>query len=110
MRSLSAALIVILLGAVPASAAIRISDSRYENGTLIVAGQARPNQEVALDGKYTTKADGNGHFEFKVKYRPPTCMPDITAGGDSYSAVVTNCLLDEATASDRALKADSTTQ
>jgi hypothetical protein len=110
MRTLCAALIVVLLGALPASAAIRITDSRYENGTLVIAGQTRPNQQVTLDGKYTTKADGTGHFEFKVPYRPPTCMPDISAGEDSYSAIVTNCLLSEAASSERALKDGTATR
>ena len=111
MRMLCAALTVALLGAAPASAAIRINDSRFENGTLTITGQTRPNEQVTLDGKYTTKADGGGHFEFKVPYRPPTCMPEITSGEDSYEPVVTNCLLDDAAASsDRTAKSGATTQ
>jgi hypothetical protein len=109
MRSLCAALIAaLLLGTAPASATIRITDSRYENGTLVVRGQTQPNQQVTLDGKYKTKADGAGRFEFSEPYKPPTCMSDITAGEDSYSAIITNCLLGDAAAlSDPALNINS---
>lgn len=100
MRSLCAALaVILLLGVAPASAAIRITDSRYENGVLILTGQTRPNQKVTLDSKYTTKSDATGRFAFSVKYRPPTCMSDIASGEDSYSAIITNCLLGDAAAS-----------
>jgi hypothetical protein len=100
MRSLLAAFFaVLLMQTAPASAAIRIVDSAYENGTLTVTGEVRPNEPVSLDGKYNTKADGAGHFEFHVQYKPDTCMTTIATGVDSYSAVVTGCLLSDAAAS-----------
>jgi hypothetical protein len=99
MKSLQAVLVaIVLLGTGPASASIRITDARYENGVLIVGGQATPNQDVTLDGKYNTKANGGGHFEFRESYRPSTCMSNITAGEDSYSTIITNCLLNDAAA------------
>jgi hypothetical protein len=99
MKSLPAVLVAILLLATgSASASIRITDARYENGMLIVGGQATPNQAVTLDGKYSTKANGGGHFEFRESYRPSTCMSNITAGEDSYSTIITNCLLNDAAA------------
>jgi hypothetical protein len=99
MRSLPAAFgILLLLGAAPARASIRIDDASYENGKLTVTGQATPNQAVMLDGKYKTKSDGGGHFEFHESYKPQSCMSDITAGDDSYSTIITNCLLDDAAA------------
>jgi hypothetical protein len=55
-----------LLFAATANAAIRIAGSRYDNGTLIVSGMARPNQPVTLDGKYKTTSDSGGRFEFRV--------------------------------------------
>lgn len=98
MRSLYAAFLAMMLfGTTCADAAIRIAESRYEDGVLIVSGQTRPDQSVTLDGKYKTKADGGGHFEFRVdKYKPRYCMSDITAGDDSYSAVIAGCLLSDA--------------
>jgi hypothetical protein len=98
MRSLYAApLAVLLFGTTCADAAIRITASRYEDGVLTVSGQVTPDQQVTLDNKYKTKADGGGHFEFHVKaYKPPTCMSDITAGEDSYSAVIAGCFLSDA--------------
>jgi hypothetical protein len=105
MRSLVAAVTISLMLIGPAAAAIRILDSVYADNTLIVTGQTRPGQQISLDGKFTTKADSGGHFEFRVKYKPPTCMSNITAGEDSYSAVITNCLLGDATALDHAAAA-----
>jgi hypothetical protein len=103
MRSLSLTTLAMLLaGLTAANAAIRIADSRYEDGVLIVTGQTRPDQKVTLDGKYKTKADGGGHFEFHVKnYKPRFCMSDITAGEDTYSAVIAGCLLSDAAANYR---------
>jgi hypothetical protein len=102
MRLLCAAALVIafaaLLGARPATAAIRITDSIYQSGTLIVAGQVQPHKKVILDGKYVTQADDGGRFEFKEPYKPETCMSSITTDEDSYSAVITNCLLGDAAA------------
>jgi hypothetical protein len=95
---LTAFAILLLLGAAPGRASIRIDEARYENGKLTVTGQAAPNQPVTLDGKYSTKADGGGHFEFRAAYRPSTCMANLTAGDDSYSAIVIGCLLDDAAA------------
>jgi hypothetical protein len=100
MRPLLAAAVIaaLLAETFPASAAIRITASRYENGQLIIEGQTSPNAKVTLDGKYHTKADGGGRFKFRERYKPLTCMSSITAGEDSYSTIVTNCLLDDAAA------------
>jgi hypothetical protein len=57
----------------------------------MVSGDTAPGRAVTLDGKDKTKADGEGHFEFDVKYKPPTCMSDIRAGDDVYSAVIAGC-------------------
>jgi hypothetical protein len=99
MRSLVALTAVVLLyGAASAQASIRIDDARFEKGQLTVTGQVAPNESVTLDGKFSTKADASGHFRFHSAYRPSTCMANLTAGDDSYSAVVTGCLLDDAAA------------
>jgi hypothetical protein len=96
---LAAAVIAVLLAeTLPASATIRITASRYENGQLIIEGQTTPNAKVTLDGKYHTTADGGGRFKFREPYKPVTCMSNITAGEDAYSTIVTNCLLDDAAA------------
>ena len=89
---------VLLLGVNPASAAIRIVDSIYTDDVLLVTGQARPNTQVTLDGKYVTTSDSGGHFKFREHYKPQTCMSSITTDEDSYSAVITNCLLSDAEA------------
>jgi hypothetical protein len=90
MRLLCA--ILILLSAVTtASAEIRINESRYVDGKLLVAGDTRPDSTVTLDNKFKTKSDGEGHFKFSVGYKPPLCMSDISANGDVYSAVIAGC-------------------
>jgi hypothetical protein len=87
---------VSVLGAGPAAASIRITDSHYANGVLIVGGQVEPNQRVTLDRKYNTKSDADGHFEFRESYKPDTCMSDVTAGTDSYSTLIEGCLMSDA--------------
>ena len=98
MRSLAAIAVVLLLGAGSARASIRIDDARLESGQLTLSGQAAPGQSITVDGKFSTKADAGGHFQFQANYKPPTCMVSLTAGDDSYSAIVTGCLLDDAAA------------
>lgn len=99
MRSLlAAAFALVVLEASPAWAAIRIIDSNYENGVTTVTGQTKPHQTVTLDEKYTTTSDGGGHFEFHVKEKPVTCMSNIVAGDDNYSALLTGCLASDAAA------------
>ena len=90
--------VVLLLGVNPASASIRIIDSIYADDVLLVTGQARPNTRVTLDGQYVTMSNGAGRFEFREHYKPRTCMSSITTDEDSYSAVITNCLLSDAEA------------
>jgi hypothetical protein len=91
MRWLGAALILII-GVGTASADIRIDESRYVNGELIVAGKTAPGRTVVLDKKYKTESDGEGRFKFSIaKYKPADCMSDIAAGPDVYSAVIAGC-------------------
>jgi hypothetical protein len=88
MRLLCAALIL-LSAASAASADIRVAAFRSEGGKLIIAGETHPGRTVTLDNKY--KSDGEGHFRFSVMYKPPTCMSDLRAGEDVYSAVIAGC-------------------
>jgi hypothetical protein len=91
MRWLCAALIL-FAGVTAASADIRIDESRYVNGQLIITGETDPDRVVTLDRKYTTKSDGEGRFKFSVKkYKPADCMSDIRSGSDLYSAVIAGC-------------------
>lgn len=91
MRLLTATLLLIA-GVNAAAADIRINESRYVDGQVIVTGQTAPLHAVSLDNKYKTRSDGDGLFKFVVKYKPPTCMSDIRAGGEVYSAVISGCL------------------
>lgn len=91
MRWLCAALIL-LTTAGAAAADIRIDESRYVDGKLIISGETGPGRTVTLDKKYKTKSDGDGHFSFTVsKYKPADCMSDIRSGDDLYSAVIAGC-------------------
>ncbi|HEU4662143.1 MAG TPA: hypothetical protein VFS63_15940 [Pseudolabrys sp.] len=85
--------ILLVFGVSAASAEIRISVSRYENGRLTVEGTTDPNEAVTLDNKYKTKSDSAGRFTFHLNYKPDLCMTDINAGTDVYSAVIAGCFL-----------------
>lgn len=91
MRWLAAAF-VLLAGTAAAQADIRINESRFVDGNVIINGETAPNRTVTLDNKYTTKSDGGGYFTFTEHYKPFTCMSDIRSGGDIYSAVISGCL------------------
>ncbi len=91
MRWLAAAL-VLLAGTAAAQADIRINESRFVDGNVIINGETAPNRTVTLDNKYTTKSDGGGYFNFTVRYKPFTCMSDIRSATDIYSAVISGCL------------------
>ena len=91
MRWLAAfALLMVCLA--PARADIRVNESRYVDGTLTVTGETSPGRAVTLDNKYKTVSDSAGRFIFTLRYKPPTCMSDIRAGEDVYSAVIAGCL------------------
>ncbi len=92
MRLLTAALLLLLAGVSTASADIRIKESRYVDGKLIIAGVTAPDVTVTLDRKYNTKSDADGDFKFTEHYKPFTCMSDIRSGASSYSAVISGCL------------------
>ena len=91
MRWPAAALVLAALTGA-ARADIRINESRYVDGKLVVSGETAPNRAVTLDNKYTTKSDGGGYFSFTERYKPFTCMSDIRSGSDIYSAVISGCL------------------
>jgi hypothetical protein len=91
MRLLAACLLL-LAGVSTAMAGIRINQSRYEDGKLIIAGVTTPDSTVTLDDKYKTKSDADGDFKFTEHYKPFTCMSDISDGTATYSAVIAGCL------------------
>ena len=91
MRFLTACLLL-LAGVSTAAADIRIDQSRYEDGKLIIAGVTKPDSTVTLDNKYKTKSDADGDFKFTEHYKPFTCMSDIRSGAADYSAVIAGCL------------------
>jgi len=91
MRALAAALLyVAAVGA--AQADIRITESRFVDGNVVIAGVTAPDRTVTLDNKFTTKSDAGGYFKFSAHEKPFTCMSDIRSGGDIYSAVISGCL------------------
>jgi hypothetical protein len=91
MRWLAAAL-VLFAGIGVARADIRIDESRYVDGKLIISGETAPNRVVTLDDKYTTKSDGGGYFTFTEHYKPFSCMSDVRDGDDVHFAAIVGCL------------------
>lgn len=87
-----ASIFLLLAGLGVARADIRIEESRYADGKLIVAGVTAPGRAVTLDGKFETHSDRVGNFVFQVEHKPASCMSDIRAGEEVYSAVIAGCL------------------
>lgn len=74
-----------------AAADIRIRESRFKDGMLIVRGQTEPGRQVTLQGTFSTTANKYGRFTFSVPYTPVDCFADIRSGSDRYSAVIADC-------------------
>jgi hypothetical protein len=57
--------LLLLLGGITAVAGdIRIDESRYFDGKLIIAGETELDRAVILDNKYKIKSDASGHFTY----------------------------------------------
>jgi len=91
MRWFAAALVFFAITSA-ARADIRINESRFVDGNVVISGETEPNRTVTLDDKYKTKSDGGGYFKFTAHEKPFTCMSDIRSGSDIYSAVISGCL------------------
>lgn len=91
MRTLAAAFVLIAATGA-ARADIRINESRFVDGNVIISGETEPHRTVTLDNKFTTTSDGGGYFNFTAHEKPFTCMSDIRSGSDIYSAVISGCL------------------
>lgn len=48
---------------------------------------------VTLDRRYSTTADRDGEFEFRLRYLPNDCVVDIRAGRDTHPVTIKNCFL-----------------
>ncbi len=92
MRALMSALLFLAAIASAARAEIRIDESRYVDGKLVIRGETAPRRTVTLDDRFTTTSDADGTFAFSVNEKPFTCMSEIRAGNDVYSAVIAGCL------------------
>ena len=86
---LSVAAVLLMTSA--AAAEIRIRQSLFKDGMLIIRGETEPGRVVTLERKFRTKANRYGRFTFRVPYKPAYCVADIRSGRDIYSAVITNC-------------------
>lgn len=71
---------------------IQIWDARIEGGDLRISGSVRRSGvTVILDEDISVLSDRRGRFEFRLPYRPATCIAVIKAGEDEREAVVANC-------------------
>jgi hypothetical protein len=86
-----AVVFILLYGVTAALADIQIEESRYVHGKTIIAGETAPDLTITLDNKYKTKSNDEGDFKFSVKYKPTTCMSDIKAGDEVYTAAIAGC-------------------
>ncbi|WP_342150827.1 collagen-like protein [Methylorubrum sp. SB2] len=71
---------------------IQVWDARIEGGDLRISGSIRKSgQTVILDDDISVLSDKRGRFEFRLPYRPATCVALLKSGEDEREAVVANC-------------------
>ena len=71
---------------------IQIWDARIEGGDLRMSGSVgKSGVTVILDDDISVLSDRRGRFEFRLPYRPATCVAMIKAGENEREAVVANC-------------------
>lgn len=76
----------------PSVQPIQVWDARIEGGDLRISGSVRKSGvTVILDDDISVLSDRRGRFEFRLPYRPATCVAIIKAGEDEREAVVANC-------------------
>lgn len=76
----------------PAAARIQVEAARITGGELWILGSTdEPEAEMTLDGKFPTKADKRGNFEFRVIYHPATCIATLRTPQDERKVVVGEC-------------------
>lgn len=76
----------------PPSQPIQIWDARIEGGDLRISGSVRKSgATVILDDDISVLSDRRGRFEFRLPYRPATCVAVVKAGEDEREAVIANC-------------------
>jgi hypothetical protein len=74
------------------SKSFAVRKAAIENGALIIAGTTtKPRKIVRLDGKYTTRSNRHGSFQFKKRYLPDDCIVHVKSGRKSVTALVQNC-------------------
>lgn len=71
---------------------IQVWDARIEGGDLRISGSIRRSgQTVILDDDISVLSDRRGRFEFRLPYRPATCVAVLKSGEDEREAVIANC-------------------
>jgi len=71
---------------------IQIWDARIEGGDLRMSGSVgKSGVTVILDDDISVLSDRRGRFEFRLPYRPATCIAMVKAGENEREAVVANC-------------------
>lgn len=71
---------------------IQVWDARIEGGDLRISGSIRKSgQTVTLDDDISVLSDKRGRFEFRLPYRPATCIAVLKSGEDEREAVIAHC-------------------
>lgn len=92
LNSLFAGLVT-MFAAMPAFAAISVTDAKIAGGRLIVTGTSDFGEQVLLDGYYTAEVT-NKAFAFSVIYVPASCVVSLGAPGTTtpyIRAAIANC-------------------
>ena len=86
------AVVMVVSGALPASAHIGIRGAEMLAGVMIISGWTeKPNQTITLDDKFTAKSDAHRRFNFRIPYYPKDCNVTLKAGDDVRQAVIYGC-------------------
>jgi len=90
--ALGGLVIAVMLMPAAAWADIRIDESTYEAGVLVIRGRtAQPDQVITLDQRFEEHSNAERRFVFRVTYRPHLCEVELRAGADVKSLKVDNC-------------------
>ena len=76
----------------PVVAEIRVEAAKITGGELWVLGSAdEADAEITLDGRFPTRTDKRGYFEFRVVYHPATCIATLRTPQQARAIVVGEC-------------------
>lgn len=79
---------ILIMGAVQAEAAIKVTSASISGGKLVLTGKSPTGTSVKLDGRYTARINAADRtFKFSIPYLPTDCKVELTLAGATSPAV-----------------------